>query len=130
MWRRVGHDSIECGLDTRRRGPDRCSIKRDKIKMRITAYPKRTYFFLLVACGMPGQTASLLPESLGTFVPTGSMTTPRDGHTATLLTSGKVLIAGGSLGFNALATAELYDPDTGGFTRTGDMVMARFLHTA
>jgi hypothetical protein len=37
-----------------------------------------------------------LAQSAGMFTPTGSLTTPRDGYTATLLPNGKVLIAGGN----------------------------------
>jgi len=58
------------------------------------------------------------------------MIAPRAGHTATLLTNGKVLIAGGAAGFNPLATAELYDPVNGTFTPTGDMTAPRSGHTA
>ena len=53
------------------------------------------------------------------------MTIARSGYTATLLPSGKVLIAGGNS-----ATAELYDPATGTFTRTGDMTTPRSNHSA
>src|SRR5206468_4661768 len=45
----------------------------------------------------------------GTWTATGSMDTARFAHTATLLPSGKVLVAGGSL----LSSAELYDPGLG-----------------
>lgn len=65
----------------------------------------------------------------GTFVPTGSMSTARESHTATLLSSGKVLIAGGYNG-TSLASAELYDPATETFAPTGSMSTARFSHTA
>ena len=69
-------------------------------------------------------------QSGGTFTATGAMTTPRDWHTATLLNSGKVLIAGGEAGFNPLPTAELYDPVSGTFAPTGDMTAPRWLQTA
>jgi uncharacterized protein (TIGR03437 family) len=70
-------------------------------------------------------------QSAGTFNITGSMAAARYFHTATLLTNGKVLIAGGfGQGLNALASAELYDPATGAFTPTGAMTTARGLHNA
>lgn len=46
----------------------------------------------------------------GTWSATGSMATARDFHTATLLPTGKVLVAGGE---GPLASAELYDPALG-----------------
>ena len=55
------------------------------------------------------------------------MGTARVEHTATLLPSGKVLVAGG--GSNP-STAELYDPSTGSFTATGTMQTGRVAHTA
>jgi Fe-S cluster assembly iron-binding protein IscA len=70
------------------------------------------------------------------LVPTGSMNAERWGHTATLLTNGMVLIAGGIRGIDCcgnighLASAELYDPAAGTFTPTGSMAAARIGHTA
>ena len=65
------------------------------------------------------------------WVTTGSMGTARRIHTATLLQSGKVLVAGG-FGSNlvSLSSAELYDPATGNWSSTGSLGTARFLHTA
>src|SRR5580658_2816172 len=68
-----------------------------------------------------------------TFTPTGSMTVPRQGQTATMLANGTVLMVGGvqNIGFRAeLASAELYDPASGTFSATGSMRTAREGHTA
>ncbi len=59
--------------------------------------------------------------SQATFQATGSLGTARSFHTATLLPSGKVLIAGGKdASGEALATAEVYDPSSGKFAPTAN----------
>jgi hypothetical protein len=64
------------------------------------------------------------------FTPTGSLTTPRWSHTATLLPDGTILIAGG-YGLNGPLTAtEIYHPATGSFAAGVPMMQARALHTA
>jgi len=76
--------------------------------------------------------------STGTWTATGSLEAARSSHTATLLPSGKVLVAGGYvLGgggdiivFVSLSSAEVYDPSTGTWTATRSLGTARFSHTA
>ena len=90
----------------------------------------------LLWLGVAGHGAMALAQSPGTFTAVGSMSIPRARHTATLLTNGKVLIAGGrtsgspSSAQTLLASAELYDPGTRTFTPTGDMTSPRTGHTA
>jgi hypothetical protein len=73
------------------------------------------------------------------FDPTGPLITARYDHTATLLATGKVLIAGGNNGNGATSNAEVYDPATGQFTSQAggypypaplSMVQSRERHTA
>jgi len=54
----------------------------------------------------------------------------RETPSATLLPTGKVLIAGGDGGAGALATAELFDPASDTFSLTGSMSVARDIHVA
>jgi hypothetical protein len=62
--------------------------------------------------------AQVYVPSPGVFNNTGSMLIPRFEHTATLLSTGQVLIAGGSnyTGDGILSEAELYNPSSGQFT--------------
>ena len=92
------------------------------------------------AIASPTATSSATPTPTPTparplsFVATGSMHVAREYATATLLKNGKVLIAGGysrtDLFDNYYASAEIYDPATGKFSKTGSMTAARGWATA
>jgi len=81
-------------------------------------------------------TAELYDPAKKTWTPTtGSLGTPRWGHSAVVLANGKVLIAGGSAvragqTTVALATAELFDPADQSFKPAAAMSDARTGHTA
>ncbi len=61
---------------------------------------------------------------------TGEMSNARSQFTMTLLDDGKVLVTGGNQSTGALNGAEIYDPSTGSFSATGNMLHPRFVHTA
>ena len=79
--------------------------------------------------------AELYDPKEGKWSATGSLNAPRYGHTATLLENGEVLVAGGGEIIDwdetiPLNTAELYDPDTGTWSFTGNLNTAVETHTA
>lgn len=76
--------------------------------------------------------AELYNPQTNTWSPvSGPKAAPRSGHTATLLPSGKVLVAGGQINHAfATASAELYDPATDSWTSAGLMALGRYEHTA
>jgi hypothetical protein len=79
--------------------------------------------------------AELYDPATGTFSPTGSLAIARATSAAALLPDGRVLIAGGAVyddasGTTFLGSAELFDPISGTFTPTGNMVTAQYGSTA
>jgi len=92
---------------------------------------------VLVAGGFGGATSTiqsggaalasveLYDPTTGMWTATGSMNNPRMNHIATLLPSGKVLVAGGSGGTSTLASAEVYDPTSGTWTLVASLTIPR-----
>lgn len=77
--------------------------------------------------------AEIYDSKTGKFAKISDMNEKRTHHTATLLQDGRVLIAGGfpsGIKGCKLASAEIYDPKTNTFTKTGDMNLGRDNHAA
>src|SRR5215468_10610943 len=79
-------------------------------------------------------TASAASDAMagGTWSPAGSRTAARFFPTATVLTDGRVLVAGGCGDDNCtvLATADLFNPATGIWSPTGSTSVGRFGYLA
>jgi hypothetical protein len=87
---------------------------------------------VLIAGGNNSRTAEVFDPRTGAFSRVGDMTAVHgNGHTATRLPSGEVLIVGG-FGETAfpVATAELFDPRTNTFRSLGNTLEARRAHVA
>lgn len=98
--------------------------------VRINAVIKSVWLGLIVA-GFAVSSVPASAASSGTWATTGNLITARSQHTATLLTDGKVLVAGGiGPSGTILQKAELYDPATGNWTATGSMATVRYAHIA
>ncbi|MGO8802538.1 Kelch repeat-containing protein [Candidatus Binatus sp.] len=87
----------------------------------LSNFPKETFI----------ATAELFDPATNSFAPTGNLQTAVLNGTATALSDGTILIAGGSDGSYSLNSAEIYDPSTETFAFTAtNMNMYRQLHTA
>ena len=89
---------------------------------------------LLVATVVAGSRPTTRVPPGGIFSPAGSMSEPRQGHTATLLTDGRILVIGGLTYTTDSAvnvpTVEVWDPATRSFSSDGSIPAGLVGHTA
>jgi hypothetical protein len=125
--------SINVDTDPKYAAP---SVEKSSLLVRVTVgQPNETGVMLTGGSDAKGgvqNVADLYSPQLGQFDLEAAMQSQRTEHTATLLLSGKLLLAGGATGpKTATATAELFDPDTAQFSLTaGMMTDSRESHTA
>ena len=74
--------------------------------------------------------AAIFNADTGAFSSIKRMIASRSAYTATRLSDGRVLIAGGTNGGDMVRSCEIFDPSTGDFTRAADLNDARWRHKA
>ncbi|CAF3106415.1 unnamed protein product [Rotaria socialis] len=74
--------------------------------------------------------SEIYDSSLNQWTATGRIVTVREYHTATLLNSGKVLVAAGMSLAGYLTSCKVYDPSTGQWSVLASMTTARASHAA
>jgi hypothetical protein len=82
------------------------------------------------ACPFSAQTgvSELYDPATNLWTTVGNLNTPREGHTATLLNNGQVLVVGGAVPV-VTTSSELYDPTTGTWS-VAPGIGTRYLHAA
>ena len=105
----------------------------------VAAAPYADYYFTAWSDGVAtasrtdaNVTANVTATALfSLWKPAASLATARYEHTATSLTDGKVLAAGGlGVDYAKLSSCELYDPATNAWTPAASMATSRLQHTA
>jgi len=81
------------------------------------------------SCTCETSSTELYDSAGGTWVSSGAINGRRQWHSATIMTNGKVLIAGGYNG-SSLTNADIFDPIAVTWTKTGGMTTNRHSHTA
>jgi hypothetical protein len=91
--------------------------------LQVVVAPSSTPISSELAAPSAGPTGSPVPPQAAVWIATGSMGTPRSGHAAVRLLDGRVLVVGGSSANDEvdLTSAELYDPDSGTWSPTGNI---------
>lgn len=92
------------------------------MKLRITHSPS---LLIVTAAVLVLAMNGVALAASGTWASAASVRTPRDGHTATLLPNGNVIIAGGENNNQALASTEVYSSLTDSWTFSGNLNVAR-----
>src|SRR6476660_2088673 len=98
--------------------------------MFLYALSRRRFVIATAVIGFAGIFGQI--AAADTWSPTGSMSTPRFGHTATLLSDGRVLVTGrcGHVASDLSASAEVYDPGRAAWSLTEPMSNSRCQQTA
>jgi uncharacterized repeat protein (TIGR01451 family) len=109
------------------RSEPNCSLAR-RVSQKARSLPRACLaLVILVSSGFTS--VSLAAD--GTWSATGALLTPRYGHAAASLASGKVLVLGGrDNGGNALSRVEMYDPAAASWSYTGSLNVIRNAPTA